>query len=46
MTVVHPRSRPTPLPAVVGRIMHKYGLSEPSARAIASLAYGEAALHG
>lgn len=46
MTVLPPRNRPKPPPAVVRRIMHKHGLSEPSARAVASLAYGEAALHG
>lgn len=38
--------RPAPLPQAVRRIMRKHGLPEPSARAIAALAYGEAAMNG
>jgi hypothetical protein len=36
----------TTVPASVRRIMRKHGLPEPSARTLALLAYGEAALHG
>ncbi|KAE9625940.1 hypothetical protein [Parasedimentitalea maritima] len=46
MTALPLRSRPAPLPPIVRRIMHNHGLSEPSARAVASLANGEAAFHG
>ncbi len=39
-------NRPTPPPQAVRRIMRKHGLPEPSARSIATLAYGETALNG
>ena len=37
----HTFPRPAPLPAPVRRIMLKHGLSEPSARSLALLAYGD-----
>lgn len=40
------RRRPTPRTAPVRRLMHKHGLSEPSARAIAFLLYGEVRTNG
>ena len=46
MTAQHHSPRAAPLPALVRHIMRKHGLSEPSARAVAPLAYGEAALDG
>ena len=39
-----PRRAPTP--ALVTRLMRKHGLSEPSARAVAGLAYEKVTLHG
>jgi len=41
MTDQRPTPRLEPLSASVRRIMQKHGLSEPSARAVAFLAYGE-----
>lgn len=41
MTQVVAQMRPAPLPALVRRIMRKHGLSEPSARAVAFLAFSE-----
>lgn len=32
-------------PSAVQRVMRKHGLPEPTARLIAALAYGEAAMH-
>lgn len=46
MTQTRHTPRPAPLPATVRRIMHKHGLTEPSARAVAGLAYGEVSVHG
>lgn len=37
---------PKPPSQAVRRIMRKHGLTEPSARSVAFLAYGEAALNG
>ena len=39
-------SRSKPPSQAVRRIMQKHGLPEPSARSLAQLAYGEAALNG
>lgn len=40
MTALPLRSRPTPLPPVVRRIMRKHGLPETHARLVAALYYG------
>jgi hypothetical protein len=46
MTRTRYTPRPAPIPAIVRRIMRKHGLTEPSARAVAGLAYGEVAIYG
>ena len=46
MTGPRHKPRPAPIPALVTRLMRKHGLSEPSARAVAGLAYEKVTLHG
>ncbi len=46
MNVARVKPRPAPISAPVRRIMRKHGLSEPSARAIAALAYRDDASYG
>lgn len=41
MTVARVKPRPAPISAPVRRVMRKHGLSEPSARSLALLVYGD-----
>lgn len=43
---MHRTPRPAPMPAAVRRLMRQYGISEPSARALAPLAFGERRQNG